>query len=233
MRKKTKAFDVLAIGAHPDDVDFCIGGVLAKMAAEGGRVAILDLTLGEKGTHGTPEIRKKEGERAAEVIGAARFFLDFNDGSIVDSPDGRKKIAAVIRELMPKLVLAPLWKGEMSHPDHFASGQLARNAVRYARLEKMVPNTNKHQVDGILHYLFPYQENPDFLIDITPYKDLWKEMMMCHASQLKTFDYVGWNMRSARKFGDMAGVEYAQGLIKGNPVIVDSPLTISKGTREV
>lgn len=233
MSRKTDLFDILAIGAHPDDVDFCLGGILAKMAAEGSAVAILDLTSGEKGTHGTPTIRRKEGERAAQVIGAKRFFLDFEDGSIADSPEGRKKIARVIRDLKPKLVFAPLWKGEMSHPDHFACGQLARNAVRYARLEKMVPNKKRHQVEGILHYLFPYQENPDFLIDVTPYKDLWKEMMLCHASQMKTFDYVGWNMRSARKFGDMAGVEYAQGLIKGNPVIVDTPLIISRGTREV
>lgn len=230
---KSQQFDILAVGAHPDDVDFCMGGILAKMSAEGSKVAILDLTSGEKGTHGTPTVRRKEGEKAAIVIGAKRFFLDFKDGSITDTPEGRKKIARVIRQLKPKLVFAPLWKGEMSHPDHFGCGELSRHAVRYARLEKMVPRVKKHQVDGILHYLFPYQENPDFLVDITPYADVWKEMMMCHESQMKTFDYAGWNMRSARKFGDMAGVVYAQGLIKGNPIIVETPLVISRGIREV
>ena len=97
----------------------------------------------------------------------------------------------------------------------------------------MIPHLKKHSADGILHYLFPYQESPDFLIDISPYVDTWKEMMNCHESQLKTFDYPDWNLRAARRYGDMIGTEYAQGLIKGNPIVVDNPMHIARGSREL
>lgn len=226
-------FDVMAVGAHPDDVDFCLGGILAKLADHGYSIAIVDLTTGQKGTNGTSHIRKKEGEKAASLIGAERFFLDFEDGFLQDTPKLRIAVGSMIRKLKPRIVFAPVWKGEMSHPDHLAAGTLCRNAVRYARIKKMIPRLKSHSPEGILHYLFPYQESPDFLIDVSDYVELWKEMMHCHESQLKTYDYPEWNLTAARRYGDMIGTEYAQGLVKGNPVVVDDPMTIARVAREI
>lgn len=225
--------DIMAIGAHPDDCEFACGGILSKMADQGKSIAIVDLCLGEKGSNGTSDKRKKEGLLAAEVIGADRLFLDFNDCEIVDTYANRLKLVKVIRQLRPKLILAPLWKGEMNHPDHIACGMMARYACRYSRFKKILPEILPHRPSGILHYLFPVHENPDFLIDVSEYVDIWKEMMEKHASQMKTNDYPDWNLRAASKFGVMIGKKYAQGLIKGNPIEIDDLTFIEKGTLEI
>lgn len=225
--------DVMAIGSHPDDIEFGCGGILAKMAAEGKKVLLVDLTVGEKGTNGTPEVRREEGHRAAGTIGAKRIFLDFNDCEIFDTYEGRLKLVEVIRTYKPKLILAPLWKGEMNHPDHLATGLMARYAFRYARLSKILPHLPPHQPDGILHYLYPTIETVDFIIDISDYVEVWKKMMACHASQHITHDFSAWNLLHAGKLGHIIGKPYAQGLIKGAPVIIDDLMTISKTMRHI
>lgn len=225
--------DVLVFGSHPDDIEFGCGGILAKLAAEGKEILIADLTLGEKGTHGVPEIRRLEGDAAAGMIGAKRLCLNFPDCGVIDSYEGRLELVKVIRTYRPKLILAPFWKGEQNHPDHLATGSMARYACRYARFEKILPELPIHWVEGILHYP-PFSWNdPDFLIDVSPYVDTWRRMMECHASQMKTFNYADWNLRQASKLGMMIGKEYAQGLVKGNPVVIDDLFSISKGTREI
>ncbi|SCA64141.1 hypothetical protein SCG7086_CF_00050 [Chlamydiales bacterium SCGC AG-110-P3] len=103
--------DILAIGAHPDDIEFGCGGIIAHQAALGYSIVMVDLTLGQKGTNGTPEQRRQEGINAAEVIGAKRLFLDFEDCQVYDTYEGRLKIVEVIRTYKPRLVLAPYWKG--------------------------------------------------------------------------------------------------------------------------
>jgi len=225
--------DILAFGAHPDDVDFTCGGLLAKMAALGHTIAIADLSDGGKGSNGSSEERRREGERAAAVVGAKRRYLDFVDGEIVDSYEGRLELVRVIREKRPKLVLAPLWKGEMNHPDHLACGTMARFACRYARFSKVLPELPPHKAEGILHYLFPAQQGPDFLVDVSDYLEPWKEMIRCHASQLKTNDYLGWNLRAASHWGVLIGAEYAVGLVKGNPIAVDDILALSNSAFEM
>jgi len=225
--------DVLAIGAHPDDCEFGCGGILAKMSDQGKSIVIIDLTKGEKGSNGSTSERVSEGKKAANIIGVEREFLDFTDCEIVDSYESRLKLVTAIRKHKPKLILAPLWKGEMNHPDHIACGLMARYACRYARFKNILPDLPPHRVDGILHYLFPSQENPDFLIDISDYFATWKAMMAEHTSQLKTNDYIDWNVRAASAYGIMIGAKYAQGLVKGNPIEVADPMLISKGTIEI
>lgn len=225
--------DILVFGSHPDDVELNCGGILAKLHSEGKQIVIADLTLGEKGTHGTPETRKLEGKAAAALIGAERIFLNFPDCQIMDTDEGRLELVKVIRQYKPKLVLAPMWKGEQNHPDHFATGLLARYACRYARFEKILPKIPIHWVDGILHYPHFSWNDPDFLIDVSPYADTWIRMMQCHESQMKTFDYADWNLRQASKLGMLIGKPYAQALVKGNPIQVDDIMSISQSTREI
>lgn len=223
--------DILAIGAHPDDIEFGVGGILAKMASQNKSIVMADLTLGELATNGTPAIRMQEATKAADLIGAKRVFLDFKDCQIRDDFEGRLKLVALIREYKPKLVIAPMWKGEMNHPDHLACGNLARAACRYARFSKILPELPIHRPEGILHYIC--RDKVDFLIDITSHIDAWKEMMNCHQSQLKTMDYIGRNISQAGAWGEMIGKPYAQALVKGNPIEIEDLMHISKGTMEV
>ncbi len=224
--------DVLAFGAHPDDIEFGCGGILAKLAKQNKSIVMVDLTLGDKGTNGTPEIRRLEGEKAAQLIGAKRIYLDFKDCEVFDTYPARLELVKVIREYRPKLVLAPMWKGEQNHPDHLACGVMARYACRYARFSKILPEIPVHTPEGILHY-FSRQLSYDFLVDISDHYEVWKQMMLCHASQMKTFEYSEWSMRVSSQLGVLIGKKYAQGLIKGNPVEVDDVMAIAKGTRDL
>lgn len=225
--------DILAFGAHPDDIEFGCGGILAKMAAQGKSIVMVDLTLGDKGTRGDPETRRKEGFQAAAVIGAERLVLDFKDCEILDSYEGRLQLVKVIRQKKPRLVLAPMWKGTMTHPDHLACGIMARYACRYARFAKILPDIPIHWPEGILHYLSPSDQEADFLIDVSDHVDTWKKMMACHATQMKGFQYDFWNVTAATRWGVLMGVEHAQGLAKGNPIVIDDPFVVSKSTREL
>lgn len=225
--------DVLAFGAHPDDIEFGCGGILAKLAAQKKRIVMVDLTVGDKGTKGNPEIRRKEGEAAAAIIGAERVFLDFADCEIIDSYPARLELTKVIRQYRPHLILAPMWKGEQNHPDHLACGVMARYACRYARFVKILPDLPIHQVDGILHYPYTNSSTPDFLIDVSDYVDIWKKMMESHESQMKGHNYVDLNIRIASCLGLMIRKQHAQGLFKGNPVEIDDLMAISKGSREI
>lgn len=225
--------DILALGPHPDDVEFGCGAILAKAAAKGYSVMIADLTAGEKATNGNPALRRSEGEAAALSIGAKRVFLDFKDCEILDSYEGRLKLVAVIREYRPQLVLAPMWKGERNHPDHIACGLMARYACRYARFSKILPDIPPHRPNGILHYLPHAGQEADFIIDVSLYVEAWKRMMDCHRSQMLTMPYAEMALKHAANCGAMIGRPYAQGLIKGNPVVVEDVLAISLGTIEL
>lgn len=225
--------DILAFGPHPDDVEFGCGGILAKAVAQGHSVMIIDLTIGEKATNGNPTLRRAEGEAAALSIGAKRSFFDFKDSEILDTYAGRLKLVAAIREHQPKLVLAPMWKGERNHPDHIACGLMARYACRYARFSKILPDIPTYRPNGILHYLPHAGQEADFIIDISDHVEAWKRMMDCHRSQMLTMPYAEMALKNAANYGAMIGRPYAQGLIKGNPIVVEDILNVSLGTTEI
>jgi len=225
--------DILAFGAHPDDIEFGCGGILAKAVAQNHSVLFADLTLGEKGSNGTPTIREKEAKEAARLLGAERLFLGFADCEIIDTYEGRLKIVQVIRTYKPRLVLAPFWKGEMNHPDHIACGIMIRHACRYARFSKILPELPIHHVEGVLHYLPHSVDETDVLIDVSAHMDMWRKMMDQHQSQMKTYPYSDWVLKGAARLGNLCGVAYAQGLAAGNPIVVDDVMSVSRGTREI
>ncbi len=126
--------DVLFIGAHPDDVEWGVGGIALLLREQGVSFAIVDLTQGEMGSRGTVEGRAVEAARAAEFLGAsARENLKLPDGGLVDSPENRRLIAGVVRRYRPKIVVAPLW--EDRHPDHAAAGLMVRNSALFCGLK--------------------------------------------------------------------------------------------------
>jgi bacillithiol biosynthesis deacetylase BshB1 len=132
--------DILAIAAHRDDVEQTCGGTLLKAAQRGQRTGILDLTQGEMGTRGTAEDRGREAADAANILGAVwRRALDIPDGRVENTYENRLKVASVIRETRPRVVILPYWKGR--HPDHYTASILGYEACFLAGLSKLALNS--------------------------------------------------------------------------------------------
>src|SRR3984957_19678173 len=130
------SLEILAIAAHRDDVEQTCGGTLLKMAQRGQRTGILDLTQGEMGTRGTAEDRAREASDAASILGVSwRRALDIPDGRVENTWENRLKVASVIRETRPRVVILPYWKGR--HPDHYTTSVLGYEACFLAGLAKL------------------------------------------------------------------------------------------------
>src|SRR5260370_13130673 len=128
--------DLVAIGAHPDDVELTCGGTLIKMARRGYKTGVLDLTAGEMGTRGTPETRAKEAAKAAKFLGVSwRGTLGVPDSDVQPARQHKLKLAGVIRELRPKTVILPYW--EARHPDHYHASTLRYEACFLAGLKQL------------------------------------------------------------------------------------------------
>ena len=133
-----QSLDILAIAAHRDDVEQTCGGTLLKAAQRGQRTGILDLTQGEMGTRGTAEDRAREADDAAKILGVIwRRALDLPDGRVENTWENRLKVAGVIRETRPRVVILPYWKGR--HPDHYTASVLGYEACFLAGLAKLDP----------------------------------------------------------------------------------------------
>src|SRR5258706_12312259 len=141
--------DILAIGAHRDDIELTCGGTLIKAAKAGHRTAILDLTEGEMGTKGSAPERAAEAARAADILGCAiRENLGLPDAGIENTPATRERLARVIRRLAPRIVIAPALEGR--HPDHRVSPQPVRDACFVPALPKLAPDVPHHPPPKIL-----------------------------------------------------------------------------------
>jgi bacillithiol biosynthesis deacetylase BshB1 len=139
--------DILAIAAHRDDVEQTCGGTLLKAAKRGQRTGILDLTQGEMGTRGSAEDRAREAADAARILGVGwRRALDIPDGRVENTWENRLKVAAVIRETRPRVVILPYWKGR--HPDHYTCSVLGYEACFLGGLAKLDPPTELAKSDA-------------------------------------------------------------------------------------
>lgn len=176
--------DILAIGAHPDDVELICGGTLIRAQMLGRRTGILDLSAGELGSRGTGEIRAGEAAQAAKVMGVTvRENLGLPDGGIVNTPETRAHLAAVIRRLKPTVVITHSLDGR--HPDHPVVAQLTRDACFVAGLQKIEPKSAPHRPRKVLHALSfreDYQK-PTFVVDITGSFEKKLEAVAAYASQ--------------------------------------------------
>ncbi len=178
--------EILAIGAHRDDIELTCGGTLIKAAKAGHRTAILDLTEGEMGTKGSAPERAAEAAKAASILGCAiRENLGLPDAGIENTPTTRERLARVIRRLAPRIVIAPALEGR--HPDHRISAQLVRDACFVAGLQKIAPDVPKHRPHKILHTLTYRQDfvRPTFVVDISNEFERKMEAVRCYASQFE------------------------------------------------
>ncbi len=184
---KITPVDILAVGAHPDDQELSIGGTLLKHQAMGWKIGILDLTRGEMGTLGSPEIRREEALAAAEFIGADwRVGLDLTDGFLRQDDAAVREVIAVIRAAKPRIVLANAVRDR--HTDHGKGAMLAHDACYLAGLRNV-----KTQYDGndqeayrpkaLYHYIQDYHIEPDFVIDISDYIEPKMELVRKYRSQ--------------------------------------------------
>ncbi len=236
-----QSLDILAIAAHRDDVEQTCGGTLLKMAQLGHRTGILDLTQGEMGTRGTAEERAAEAAEAARILRVAwRQALDLPDGRVENTWDNRLKIARVIREQRPRVVILPYWKGR--HPDHYTCATLGYEACFLAGLDKLdvltgkvrepreesgneKPETknhlSKHRPFKIVYASLYYDVRPTFVVDITEQFEARLESIFAYKSQFTDQEAgredfpVANEIRErvasmARFYGMMAGVRYAE-----------------------
>ncbi len=177
--------DVLAIGAHPDDVELGCGGTLALAARQGRRVGILHLTRGERGTRGTAERRLAEAERAAAVLGAVELaFLDCGDGSLRTGEAEEDALIEVLRTWRPDLVLGPAPNDR--HPDHGRAHQLVAAASFYSGLAARGGRTTgePHRPAAVFSYMQHHQFEPSFVVDVTAAWEIKVQALAAYRSQL-------------------------------------------------
>lgn len=179
--------DILAIGAHPDDVEMSCGGTLAKEIANGKKVGILDLTRGELGTRGTAEIRDKEAAQAAKILGVhMRHNLAFADGFFVNNAASQLEIIKIIRKYKPEVVLCNAIQDR--HIDHGKGSQLASDACFLSglrRIETIHEGNHQHQwrPKQVYHYIQWNELTPDIVVDITGFETLKMEAIHAYKSQ--------------------------------------------------
>jgi bacillithiol biosynthesis deacetylase BshB1 len=215
--------DVLFIGAHPDDVEWGVGGMALLLKERGISFAIADLTQGELGSRGTVDQRAAEAARAAEFLGAsARENLQLPDGGVVDSPGNRRLIAGLVRRYCPQIVLAPLW--EDRHPDHAAAGLMVRNAALYCGLQNLDDPHPPHKPAAFLYYPLHQFHKPSFVIDTTAIFPRKLELLGIFASQFAASvgDYLFALESRDRYFGLQAGVRHGEALISDQPIRLGS-----------
>lgn len=174
--------DILAIGAHPDDVELGCGGTVAKMVAEGKKVGILDLTRGELGTRGTAETRKNEAAAAAEILGVEfRENLGFRDGFFVNDEKHQLKLIEVIRKYRPEIILCNAVDDR--HIDHGKGADLVESACFLSGLRKIETGQEAWRPKHIFHYIQWYPLTPDFVMDISGYLEKKKEAVFAFKTQ--------------------------------------------------
>ncbi len=176
--------DLLAIAAHPDDVELTCGGTLIKAARQGYRTGVVDLTGGESGTHGSKALRAGEAQEAARLLGVAeRRNADLPDAGLFNTQETRRVVVELIRHFQPRVVVLPYPIGR--HPDHRVASELCRDASYLAGLKNFVAEGKPHRPEKIL-YTLAYREDavkPTFVVDISDEFETKMAAIRCYASQ--------------------------------------------------
>ncbi|WP_308639167.1 bacillithiol biosynthesis deacetylase BshB1 [Paenibacillus silvisoli] len=178
----TEAVDILAFGAHPDDVEIGMGGTIAKHAQQGRKVAICDLTEAEMSSNGTVETRRQEAAEASAVLGLSyRSTLKLPDRGLTGSADQLEAIVAEIRRLRPRLVFAPYWSDR--HPDHVSCSHLIEEAVFNAKLRNYLPALPPVQVEQLYFYYINDSNEVSLITDISDHIETKLKALQAYRSQ--------------------------------------------------
>jgi N-acetylglucosamine malate deacetylase 1 len=177
-----RPLDLLAIAAHPDDVEQTCGGTLIRSAEQGYRTGVLDLTAGDMGSRGNPELRIQESKAAAdEMLLAWRANLRWPDARLENTTPARMTLAGVIRRLRPRTVILPYWTGR--HPDHYRASEIGYEACFLAGLKKLEEDTPPHRPFKILYSSLYANVTPSFVVDISRQFDRRMSSLFKYASQ--------------------------------------------------
>ena len=182
-----EGFDVVAFGAHPDDVELSAGGTVARAVAAGKRVALVDLTRGELGTRGSAELREREAAAAADVLGVAhRENCGLPDGAVGEDAESLSRVVEVIRRLKPAVVLANALSDR--HPDHGRAAALVARACFLAGLSRFEPGLAPWRPRLVLHYIQDRMRIPTVVVDISGFEQAKYAAIAAYGSQFYTPD---------------------------------------------
>lgn len=228
--------DILAIAAHRDDVEQTCGGTLLKMAQLGRKTAIVDLTRGEMGTRGSAEDREREAEDARKILCVSwRQALDIPDGRVENTHENRLKVATVIRQLRPRVLILPYWRAR--HPDHYTAGMLGYEAAFVAGLAKLDLGAPAHRPYKIVYASLYADVRPSFVVDITDQFETRLQSLLAYRSQYS--DQASGSTLFPREteirerlaamagfYGLLAGVKYAEPFVQKEIGLIDDLLAI-------
>lgn len=232
--------DILAIGAHPDDVELSASGTIAKHIALGKKVAIIDMTEGELGSRGSVETRYKEAKKAQDILGVSyRANLQLQDGFFEESPENLMKLIIQIRRFRPEVVLANAPSDR--HPDHGRGAAFVKRACFLSGLLKIETayegkKQEKWRPKSLYHYIQDNYLEPDFVIDVTPYKEVKFKSILAYETQfynpndnenspktpISGKDFLDYLEARMIQYGRCIGVQYAEGFIASRTVGVNS-----------
>lgn len=230
--------DILAIGAHPDDVELGCSGTIAKEIANNKKVGILDLTKGELGTRGSAKIREKEANDAAKILNVAfRENLNLKDGFFKNDEEHQLKLIQVIRKYKPDIILCNAIDDR--HIDHPRGAKLVIDSCFLSGLKKIVTEYNNKEQEpwrplNIYHYIQWKNLKPDFVVDISNYFDVkikavksfksqfYNEKEPIHNTPISTKNFLDSIEYRARDLGRLTNVDYAEGFISARLPLIDS-----------
>ena len=231
--------DILAIAAHRDDVEQTCGGTLLKAAQHGQHAGILDLTQGEMGTRGSADDRAREADDAAKILGVSwRRALDIPDGRVENTWENRLRVASVIRETRPRVVILPYWKGR--HPDHYTCSVLGYEACFLAGLAKLSLGSQPlapHRPFKIIYATLYYDVRPTFVVDISAQFEQKFNAILAYKSQFTdqeagkdlfpAHDEIHARVDSmARYYGALGGITYAEPFLQKEVGLVEDLMAI-------
>lgn len=236
--------DILVFGAHPDDVEIGIGGTLIKHAAMGYKCGIVDLTAGEMGSNGTPEVRRVEALKAAEIMGMeVRECLGLPDGRLRVEEEMLRPVIEIIRKYQPKVVIGPFARDQ--HPDHMRASQLVRAGAHLAGLWKYPAVGDPHRPPVVAQYFLAVFEEPTVVVDISEYYERKMGALCAHESQFGMDEKTDWKtlvndpqfMRMIQTrdgyVGSLIQVMYGEGLYLDEKLAIDDVMSLRGRIRKL
>jgi bacillithiol biosynthesis deacetylase BshB1 len=230
------SLDILAIAAHPDDVEQTCGGTLIKMAEKGYRTGVLDLTAGDMGTRGTPDQRLEEADAAAKILLVSqRENMRFPDARLENTISARMSLAVKIREMRPRVVILPYWEGR--HPDHYRAAELGYEACFLAGLKKLDEYSEPHRPYKILYSSLYANVTPSFVVDISAQFERRMAALLAYRSQYGG-GAEGGNLfpdeqeirerlgAVARFYGNLVGVKYGEPFVVKEAMVVQDVVAL-------
>lgn len=230
--------DLMAFGAHPDDIEICCGGTLIKLVQAGHSVVMVDMVRGEMGTRGTAETRLAEAEAARQIIGAvARENLALEDGFLQPTKEAKRGVAEMVRRYRPRMVLIPYYQGR--HPDHYHASEIAYEGVFLAGLARFETGQEAYRPSRLLYYMTRQGFDPTFVVDISAQFERKMEAIYAYATQFRP-DAGDWGQTRLTSpgfraslehwmgyYGSMIGTAYGEGFLIRGILAVEDPLDLT------